>query len=510
MATQHDLSFLKELGLDISKPIPGCFDGTWYGNGEITSSKNPANLQTIGQVQNGTKEDYERAISKSQQAFKVWASMPAPKRGEIVRQIGDEFRKYLDPLGKLLSMEVGKIFPEAKGEIQELIDICDYAVGLSRMMNGIIVPSEREGHFLMEAWNPLGMIGIISAFNFPVAVFGWNAAISLVCGNCQVWKGAPSTPLITIATSKILHTVFQRNNLPPEISAVVLGGADIGELISNDKRLSLVSFTGSCAVGKKVRDIVEKRTGKCLLELGGNNAITVMDDANLDLAVRGAFFAAVGTCGQRCTSCRRILLHEKVYDEFLSRLMKAYDSVTIGDPLDSNTLCGPLHSENSIQIYENGLKAIQEQGGKILRGNKVLREKGGLYVEPTIVEITHDKPIVQQELFVPIVYVIKVSSLEQAIQLNNSVSQGLSSSLFSTNQASLFHWTGPFGADTGIVNVNIGTSGAEIGLAFGGEKETGGGREAGSDSWKQYCRRATCTINYSKELPLAQGINFGN
>jgi len=434
---------------------------------------------------------------------------PAPKRGEIIRQMGEAIRHKKVALAKLVSLEMGKIYAEGLGEVQEFIDVCDYATGMSRIYNGQVLPSERPGHLILENWHPLGMIGVITAFNFPLAVSGWNAAISLMCGNVQIWKGASTTSLVTVALTKIVAEVFEKNGLPGAIFSMICGsGATIGEYFINDKRLSLISFTGSTDIGRRISSVVHSRFGRTIMELGGNNACIVMDDANIDMAVRSVLFAAVGTAGQRCTTCRRLVLHEKIYDQVVSRLTTAYKSIKIGNPLEEGTLCGPLHTKSAVKEYSEGLKRIEKEGGKILAGGKVLEGEGN-FVEPTIVAISHDAPIVKEELFVPILYVIKISSFEEAVQVNNEVPQGLSSALFTSNQQLVFQWTGPLGSDCGLANVNTGTSGAEIGGAFGGEKETGGGRESGSDSWKQYCRRVTSAINYSKELPLAQGVNFG-
>lgn len=434
-----------------------------------------------------------------------------PVRGEIVRQIGDELRKKKEALGKLVSLEMGKILPEGAGEVQEFIDICDYAVGLSRTINGLVYPSERKKHMLMEVWNPLGMVGIITAFNFPCAVFGWNAAISLVAGNTQIWKGASSTCLVTLATTKIVAEVLERNKLPGGIATTVIGsGATVGEAMIQDHRLNLISFTGSTKIGRRISEAVNARFGRTILELGGNNAIIVMNDANLELAVPSALFAAVGTCGQRCTSARRLLIHEAVYDTVVERLKKGYAQIVgrTGNPLDEATLMGPLHTKAAVKEYEDGLKTITSQGGKILFGGKVTGTNGGHFVEPTLVEINHDAAIVKEELFVPILYAIKFRTFDEAVAINNEVPQGLSSSLFTNNQQHVFSWMSNIGSDCGIINVNVPTNGAEIGVAFGGEKETGSGRESGSDSWKQYMRRGSVTINYSSDLPLAQGIKF--
>lgn len=503
-----EYQFLQKLGLQSSNR--GCFGGgVWRGNGPSVTSFNPTNNKPIATVLEASLEDYDESVKACFSAKKVWMHTPAPKRGEIVRQIGDILRSNLQLLGRLISLEMGKILAEGIGEVQEVIDMCDYAVGLSRQLNGSILPSERANHAMLEVWNPLGIVGVITAFNFPCAVLGWNACIALVCGNCVLWKGAPSTSLVTIATTKLIAEVFEKNNLPGAIFTTVCGGAAIGEAISKDSRIPLVSFTGSTKVGQIVQSAVHERFGRCLLELSGNNAIIIMDDADLSLVIPSVLFAAVGTAGQRCTSCRRLVIHEKIYSHVIEKLLVAYSQVRAGDPLKDHTLIGPLHTQASKINFEQGIEKIQSQGGRILIGGSVLQREGN-FVQPTVVEISHDAPVVKEELFGPVLYVFKFQTLEEAILINNSVPQGLSSSIFTRNSEAMFSWIGPSGSDCGIVNVNIPTSGAEIGGAFGGEKATGGGREAGSDSWKQYMHRATCTINYGKELPLAQGINFGN
>lgn len=453
-------------------------------------------------------EDYKEGMKACVEATKMWMQMPAPKRGEIVRQIGDALRAKLEQLGRLVSLEMGKILAEGIGEVQEIIDMCDFAVGLSRQLNGSVIPSERPNHMMLEMWNPLGIVGVITAFNFPSAVLGWNACIALVCGNCVVWKGAPTTPLVTIALTKVISSVLEKNNLPGAIFTSFCGGAEIGQAIAEDTRIPLVSFTGSSKVGLMVQQTVNQRFGKCLLELSGNNAIIVMDDADIKLASRSILFAAVGTAGQRCTTCRRLLLHESIYDKMLGQLVEAYKQVKIGDPLEKGTLLGPLHTKTSKENFLKGVEVIKSQGGKILVGGSAIESEGN-FVQPTIVEISPDADVVKEELFGPVLYVMKFKTLKEAIEINNSVPQGLSSSIFTQKPETIFTWIGPLGSDCGIVNANIPTNGAEIGGAFGGEKATGGGREAGSDSWKQYMRRSTCTINYGSELPLAQGINFG-
>ncbi|XP_003387720.1 PREDICTED: alpha-aminoadipic semialdehyde dehydrogenase-like [Amphimedon queenslandica] len=500
-------SWLKELGLEETNN--GVFDGRkWTGNGELIVSESPATGRPIASVKQGSLADLNTAVANGTEAWKVWREIPGPKRGEIVRQIAQGLREKLDLLGKLLSLEVGKIHVEGVGEVQEYIDMCDFAVGLSRMIGGHIFPSERPGHMLMEQWNPYGLVGIITAFNFPIAVFGWNQSLSLVCGNCTVWKGAPSTPLTQIAVSKIVERVLTSNAIPAGVCTSVCGGSDIGESMCKDKRINVLSFTGSTQVGRKVGVMVQERFGKSILELGGNNAILVDETADVDMVVKSALFAAVGTAGQRCTTTRRLILHESVYDEILKRLIKAYGQVKIGDPLDEGVLYGPLHNQAAVDTYVATIKEIKEQGGTIECGGNVINREG-YYVEPTIVTgLQHDNELVMRETFVPILYILKSTSIDESIKWNNEVEQGLASSLFTQSIERMARWMGPTGADTGIVNVNIPTNGAEIGGAFGGEKATGGGRESGSDAWKQYMRRSTCTINYSKELPLAQGIKF--
>lgn len=505
--------FLEELGIeDVNS---GCFDGkSWGASGEIVTPISPITGKPIGpKVQLATKADTDRCLANMMAAKKQWALTPAPKRGEIVRQIGDELRKYLLPLGQLLSVEVGKILPEGKGEVQEYVDICDLAVGLSRQLPGQVFPSERPGHFMMEQYHPLGAVGIIVAFNFPVAVYGWNSAISMVCGNTNIWKCSETTNLTTIATQRIVTRVLERNNIDGAVATLVCGGREIGETIVDSPKVNLVSFTGSCQVGRIVNQKVAGRFGRCLLELGGNNAMFVNDDANVEMALRSALFGAVGTAGQRCTTIRRLYIHETLYDKFVSELVRIYGTLKIGNPLEAGVLVGPLHSQSGVDIFERTVKAAVAEGGKVLTGGKAFGKDstevpGPFYVQPTIIEVEPHFNIVQHEAFVPILYVMKFSTIDQAIELNNNVEQGLSASLFTQSVRNQHLWLGPTGADTGIANVNLPTNGAEIGGAFGGEKSTGGGRESGSDSWKQYMRRQTSTINYSTALPLAQGIDF--
>jgi len=510
LINQPKYAFLKDLGLEGQNN--GVYHGKWTGAGEVVTSLCPANGKPIAQVTTGSLGDYEDCVKAAEEAWKIWADLPVPARGDIVRQVGDALRNKIEPLGKLVSLEMGKIGPEGIGEVQEYVDICEYAVGLSRMLDGKVIPSERPGHALLECWNPLGVMAIITAFNFPVAVYGWNNSLAMVAGNAMIWKGAPSTPLVSVATTKIVTDVLEKNNLPGAICSLCTGGTDIGKAMAADPRMKLVSFTGSTSVGRDVAVTVQQRFGKHLLELGGNNALIVAEDADLDMVIRSATFAAVGTAGQRCTTLRRIIAHESVHDKVVQGLVKAYGSIVkrIGDPLDDGTLYGPLHSKVGVEGYKKTIEEAKSLGGQIEFGGNTLDEReGGNFVEPTIITgLSHDSPVVHRETFAPIVYVLKCSSLDEAIAWNNEVEQGLSSSLFTQNMGNMFKWIGPKGSDCGIVNVNIPTSGAEIGGAFGGEKATGGGRESGSDAWKQYMRRSTCTINYSKELPLAQGIKF--
>jgi aldehyde dehydrogenase family 7 protein A1 len=500
--------WLRELGL--SKENPGVYDGSWGGAGQTITSVCPANGQPIARVIQGNKEDYERCVTAAREAWGTWADIPAPARGDIVRQIGAALREKKQLLGQLVSLEMGKILAEGTGEVQEFVDICDYAVGLSRMFSGKVLPSERKDHVLLEMWNPLGVIGVISAFNFPVAVFGWNNAIALVCGNTTLWKGASSTSLLSIAVTKIIQQILEANKIPGGVCTLISSSGEIGNLMAKDSRVPLLSFTGSNAIGAKVASAVTERYGRHILELGGNNAIIVNKDADINMVLQAAVFACVGTAGQRCTTTRRMIVHEDVYEEVLGRLKRSFNQVMerVGDPLDSRTLYGPMHSKSGVQEYVDAIKDIAAQGGKIAYGGKVI-DRPGFYVEPTIVvDLPHDAEVVHRETFAPIVYLLKAKNIEEAVKWNNEVTQGLSSSIFTKDVSNVFRWLGPKGSDCGIVNVNVSTSGAEIGGAFGGEKHTGGGRESGSDSWKQYMRRSTCTINYGTELPLAQGIKF--
>lgn len=500
---------LAQLGIKSENPAYSTgLEWAKIGNRTKKTIYSPIDDEPIASVELANPQDYEIVVQKAQEAFKIWQKIPAPKRGEIVRQIGDKLRAYKEPLGKLVTYEMGKILQEGLGEVQEMIDICDFAVGLSRQLYGLTMHSERPMHRMYEQWHPLGIVGIISAFNFPVAVWSWNAMIAAVCGDVCVWKPSEKTPLTAIACQNIIADVLRANNLPEGVFSLILGDASIGELMSNDRRLPLISATGSTRMGKKVGEAVAKRLGKSILELGGNNAIIITENANLEMAIRAVLFGAVGTAGQRCTTTRRLIVHEKVYDEVKNRLVKIYPSLPIGNPLDSKTLVGPLIDKDAVRNFQNALQKVQAEGGKLIVGGEVLEGKGN-YVKPAIVEVENHYEMVQEETFAPILYLIKYQgSVESAIAIQNDVKQGLSSAIFTTNLLEAETFLSCAGSDCGIANVNIGTSGAEIGGAFGGEKETGGGRESGSDAWKAYMRRQTNTINYSTQLPLAQGIKF--
>jgi aldehyde dehydrogenase (NAD+) len=505
------MEFLQQLQL--LKKNEGSSTGTVWQNskGEIIVSSSPVDNKEIGTVISTDKEAYEKIITTAQAAFLKWRNWPAPKRGEIVRQMGDALRKEKQALGQLVSYEMGKSLQEGLGEVQEMIDICDFAVGLSRQLYGLTMHSERPSHRMYEQWHPLGIVGIISAFNFPVAVWSWNAALAWVCGNVTVWKPSEKTPLCGNAIQNIIAKVFKENNVPEGVNNLIQGGREVGEWMSKDTRIPLVSATGSTRMGKLLNTAVAARLGKTILELGGNNAIIISEHADLDMSLIGAVFGAVGTAGQRCTSTRRLIIHEKVYDSFVAKLTKAYGQIKIGDPLDSKNHMGPLIDKEAVKMYLNSIEACKKEGGKFLVEGGVLEGKGyesGCYVKPCIAEALPHYNIVQHETFAPILYVMKYSKLEQAIAIQNGVPQGLSSAIMTLNMRESELFLSQSGSDCGIANVNIGTSGAEIGGAFGGEKETGGGRESGSDAWKAYMRRQTNTINWSNHLPLAQGIQF--
>jgi aldehyde dehydrogenase (NAD+) len=479
-------------------------------SGKITSSS-PVNGKEIAAVSTTDKAAYETVVAKAEEAFKTWRNWPAPKRGEVVRQIGDALRAKKEPLGKLVSYEMGKSMQEGYGEVQEMIDICDFAVGLSRQLYGLTMQSERASHRMYEQWHPLGIVGIISAFNFPVAVWSWNSMLAWVCGDVCIWKPSEKTPLCGIACQKIIAEVFVKNNVPEGVSCIVTGGRDLGEWMSNDTRIPLISATGSTRMGKAVGAAVGARLGRSLLELGGNNAIIVTEHADLTIAIRGALFGAVGTAGQRCTTTRRLIIHDSIYDIVKEKLVAAYKQLSIGNPLDEKNHVGPLIDTNAVKAYLQAIEQCKREGGKFIVEGGVLSGDGyesGCYVKPCIAEAGPNFAIVQHETFAPILYLLKYKTMDEAIAIQNGVPQGLSSSIMTLNMREAEQFLSAGGSDCGIANVNIGTSGAEIGGAFGGEKETGGGRESGSDSWKAYMRRQTNTINYSTQLPLAQGIKF--
>ncbi len=484
----------------------------WFSDGEKITSHSPVDGQVIAKVTTTSKADYEKVMESATSAFKDWRLKPAPLRGEIVRQFGDELRRLKEPLGKLVSYEMGKSYQEGLGEVQEMIDICDFAVGLSRQLHGLTMHSERPGHRMYEQYHPLGVVGIISAFNFPVAVWAWNTALAWVCGDVCVWKPSEKTPLTGVACQKIAAKVFADNDLPEGISCLINGDYRVGEMMTNDKRVPLISATGSIRMGKIVAQAVAGRLGKSLLELGGNNAIIVTPDADIKMTVIGAVFGAVGTAGQRCTSTRRLIIHESIYDKVKEAVVAAYKQLRIGNPLDEKNHVGPLIDKDAVKNYQTALEKVVEEGGNIIVEGGVLEGEGyesGCYVKPAIAEAKNSYEIVQHETFGPVLYMMKYSGdVENALELQNGVVQGLSSAIMTNNLREAEHFLSVQGSDCGIANVNIGTSGAEIGGAFGGEKETGGGRESGSDAWKVYMRRQTNTINYTTELPLAQGIKF--
>lgn len=483
-----------------------------FGNGEAIASFSPTDGQLIGKVTTTTKEDYEKVMEAATAAFKTFRAMPAPQRGEIVRQFGNKLRELKEPLGKLVSYEMGKSLQEGYGEVQEMIDICDFAVGLSRQLYGLTIASERPEHVMREQYHPLGVVGIISAFNFPVAVWSWNTALAWICGDVCVWKASEKAPLCSIACQNIIAEILKENNLPEGISCIINGDYKVGELMTTDKRVALVSATGSTRMGRIVGKTVAERFGKSLLELGGNNAIIITPSADLKVVVPGAVFGAVGTCGQRCTSTRRLIIHESVYDKVRDAIVGAYKQIRIGNPLDENNHVGPLIDKAAVEMYLAAIEKAKAEGGNVLVDGGVLEGEGyesGCYVKPAIIEAKNHFEIVQAETFAPILYLMKYSGdVENAIEIQNDVAQGLSSAIMTESMKEAQKFLSYAGSDCGIANVNIGTSGAEIGGAFGGEKETGGGRESGSDAWKIYMRRQTNTINYSDSLPLAQGIKF--
>jgi len=512
---------LSDLG--IADTNPGGFAGTWIGSGPDLEVYSPIDGSRLGAVSQVTEDEYDQVVERAHGAFLEWRKVPAPQRGEVIRQLGNKLREKKEALGALVTLEMGKIRTEGEGEVQEMIDICDFAVGLSRQLYGLTMPSERQDHHMREQWHPLGVVGVISAFNFPVAVWSWNAALAAVCGDSTVWKPASGTPLSAIAVTKIAAEVCAENDVDPAIFSLVVGnGSTVGDRLLHDRKLPLVSATGSCAVGKRVAAVVGARLGRTILELGGNNAIVVTPNANMELVLPGILFGAVGTAGQRCTSTRRIIVHRSVRDELANRLVSAYEGIRIGDPLDDDTLMGPLVNQQAIDDMLAARQKVQDEGGEILYGGELLGGDdypGGLYVTPCIAAAENHYQIVQDETFAPILYIIEYGSadatpaegtaeIDEAVEIHNAVPQGLSSSIFTDNVREAEYFISHRGSDCGIANVNIGTSGAEIGGAFGGEKETGGGRESGSDAWKAYMRRQTNTVNWGTELPLAQGVSF--
>tara|TARA_B100000965_G_C19583584_1_gene754667 strand:+ start:296 stop:1807 length:1512 start_codon:yes stop_codon:yes gene_type:complete len=501
-----NLEFLSELGIDDVNL--GGFSTEWYGSGSDLESIAPSNGNKIATIRQCSSGDYEKIMQDTSNIFKKWRMEPAPKRGEVVRLLANEFRKHKIALGKLISWEMGKIQAEGEGEVQEMIDIADYAVGLSRQLYGKTMHSERPNHRMYEQWHPLGTVGIVTAFNFPGAVWAWNAMIAAVCGDVMVWKPSSKTPLTAIAIQKMVNRVLDPLGWNGVMSLLVGSSRDVGEMLIHDRRVPLVSATGSCNMGRKIGEAVARRLGRSLLELGGNNGIIVMPDADPELVLRAVLFGAVGTTGQRCTTTRRLFLHKDVSEEMTKRLVASYSQINIGNPLESDTIMGPLVDGGAVKDFENALDIIKTQGGEILCGGNRI-DSPGFFVEPTIVKANLEMEITREETFAPILYLFEFETLEEAISAHNSVDQGLSSSIFTRDMQSVENFLSHAGSDCGIANVNIGTSGAEIGGAFGGEKDTGGGREAGSDSWKIYMRRQTNTLNWSDELPLAQGIKFG-
>ena len=506
------MDFLADLG--IADTNPGAYDGTWRKtSGEMLESRNPATGELIASVTQATREDYDACVEAATEAFLRWREEPAPRRGEIVRRMGNAMREKKDPLGRLITLEMGKILQEGWGEVQEAIDIADFAVGLSRQLYGLSMHSERPGHAMREQWHPMGPVGVITAFNFPMAVWAWNSMIAWVAGDSCLWKPSPATPLCAIGLTNVLRPVLEEEGYGALASLVIGSVEDTGQPILEDRRIPLVSFTGSIATGRHVASTVGSRLGRTILELGGNNAIILAEDADLDLAIPSIVFGAVGTAGQRCTSTRRVLVHESIAKDVEERLVRAYGQVKIGDPMEDGTLCGPLIARDSIDNMQSAIEEVKASGGELLYGGEPLeldgKLGGGAYVRPAIMRAKNDYPRVKEETFAPLLYVIPVKDLDEAIREHNDVSQGLSSAIFTLNMRDAERFLSAAGSDCGIANVNIGTSGAEIGGAFGGEKDTGGGRESGSDAWKAYMRRQTNTVNWSTDLPLAQGIQFG-
>ncbi|MCA9951834.1 MAG: aldehyde dehydrogenase family protein [Anaerolineales bacterium] len=504
-------ALLDKLGIEAVNAGASTGPGGWIDdpNGKTLVSYNPTTGEPIASVVQATAVTYDALVDKATETFKSWRTVPAPVRGQVVRDIGDALREYKEPLGELVALEMGKIKPEGMGEVQEMIDICDFAVGLSRQLYGLSMHSERPGHRMYEQWHPLGPVGIITSFNFPVAVWAWNTALAAVCGDPVIWKPSSSVPLCAIAVQNIANRVAAEHGLDGVFNTIIGSGREIGERMNNDPRIPLISFTGSVSMGRHVAQMTAKRLSRTILELGGNNGIIVTPNADLKMATRAILFGAVGTAGQRCTSTRRIIMHKEIAEDLTGRLIRAYKQVKIGDPLAEDTLMGPLVDGTAVNDMMAAIDRAQEEGGEILYGGHRLPDMGPNFVEPTIIKMPHQTPLVCDETFAPVLYLMEYETLDEAIAIHNGVPQGLSSAIFTTNLLEAENFLAVSGSDCGIANVNIGTSGAEIGGAFGGEKETGGGRESGSDSWKIYMRRQTNTINWSTELPLAQGISFG-
>jgi len=502
------MDFLQQLGIQDTNS--GAYNGQWLEtSGPMLESKSPATGQVIASIQQATKAEYEVCVQSAHEAFLRWREVPAPQRGEIVRRMGNAMREHKDALGRLISLEMGKILQEGWGEVQEAIDIADFAVGQSRMLYGLSMHSERPGHAMREQWHPLGVVGCVTAFNFPMAVWAWNSMLAFVCGDAMLWKPSSQTPLCAIALTNVCRPVLEEEGFGALASLVVGSGREVGQQLLEDSRVPLVSFTGSTSVGRGVASTVAGRFGRTILELGGNNAVILMPDADLDLAIPAIVFGAVGTAGQRCTSTRRVLVHQSIADDVEARLVAGYEQVRIGDPSDEATLCGPLIDDSAVEAMMDALDKVKAAGGEIVYGGERVALQGGHYVKPAIVKAQNSWDVVQEETFAPILYLITCDDVDDALAKHNAVPQGLSSSIFTLNMRDAERFLSVSGSDCGIANVNIGTSGAEIGGAFGGEKETGGGRESGSDAWKAYMRRQTNTINWSEELPLAQGIQFG-
>jgi len=504
-------ALLKSLG--ISPVTPGVFDGAWSGSGPLLPSYSPNDGRLLAEVRTATPAEYDRAVARAHAAFQTWRTVPAPQRGDLVRQLGNALREVKNELALLVTLEAGKIITEGQGEVQEMIDICDFAVGLSRQLYGLTIASERPEHRMMEQWHPLGVVGVISAFNFPVAVWAWNAALAAVCGDPTVWKPSSLTPLTAIATTRIAERVCRANGVDPALFSLVIGaGATVGDRLLQDRRVPLISATGSSKMGVRVAEVAGRRFARTILELGGNNAVIVAPSACLDLAGRAILFGAVGTAGQRCTTTRRLIVHESIRDTLVQRLVTAYDQVKIGDPVRPDTLMGPLINPQAVADMQSALAIARQSGAEVLYGGEPLsgpKYPGGCYVRPALVAARHDLPIVHEETFAPILYVMSYRDFDEALAWQNEVPQGLSSAVITNNVREAELFLSARGSDCGIANVNLGTSGAEIGGAFGGEKETGGGRESGSDSWKAYMRRQTATVNFGTRLPLSQGIHFG-